>query len=415
MATAHDGVEFRNDQRQALSASWLLRFAGEAGYDVSQTSLSFAPFIIGPQAEGAFNITVTPASQHPWITAVASDPAEQDRIDNLARQSGDRVAAGDLGGLVWYSSTLVAEPDMLALPYMDRTLEQLMNQTRFVGWGRVSSGILLEFREELPEGQPNPDNNPFVVHRALIDVHIAAPGPARGPFTEPMAHRFLEEVAAVCTLFLGRAVDFPPMIMPSSDEAIPDLNTRLSDPNIGTLTRDGVLLDIYGDLFLRGGLESVNRARNALLSYDSAIRQNREQAALILYVVAAECLTNPYQPWKTERLTTRFIKFFDELMPDDLDALVQHDNFEAAFEIRRGSRTARALRREFLSAIYNQRSEPVHEGLSASFQGMAGMGGRAHLRRALASQFAKWAILRFLESPRTSLVGHPATAPLEES
>lgn len=290
-----------------------------------------------------------------------------------------------------------------------------MNQTRFVGWGRVSSGILVEFREELPEGQPNPEDNPFVVHRSVIDIHIAAPGPARGPLTEPMAHRVLDEVAAVCTFFLGRAVDFPPIIFPAQDSSVAELDTKLSDPSIGTLTRNGVLLDIYEDLFLRGGLESVNRTRNALLSYDSAIRQNREQVALILYVVAAECLTNPYQPWKTERLTKRFIEFFDELMPDDLDALVQHGNFEAAFGIRRGSRSARALRREFLNTIYNQRSEPVHEGLSASFRGMAGMGGPAHLRRALASQFAQNAILRFLEAPRTTLIGHPATAPDESS
>ena len=228
-----------------------------------------------------------------------------------------------------------------------------------------------------------------------------------------MAHRCLEEVAAVCTFFLGRAVDFPPIIAPAEEGAVAELDTKMSDPNIGTLTRHGVILDIYEDLLSRGGLESVNRVRNALLSYDSAIRQQREQVALILYVVAAECLTNPFQLWKTERLTTRFIKFFDELMPNDLDAIVQHDNFEAAFGISRGSRSARALRREFLDTIYSQRSEPVHEGLSASFQGFGGMGGPAQLRRALASQFAQHAILRFLESPRTTLVGHPATAPAE--
>ncbi len=407
------GTGLRDDQRQALSASWLVRFAGEAGYDVSQTSLSFTPFIIGSQAEGAFNITVTPATQYPWITAVASDPEEQDRIDDLVMRSGDRVAAGDLGGVVWYSTTLIAEPDIFGLPYMDRTLERMMNQARFVGWGRVCSGILLEFREELPEGQSDTPDNPFVVHRALIDIHIAAPGPARGPLTEQMAHRIVEEVAAICTLFLGRAVDLPPVIFPAPEDAVTDLNTKMSDPNIGTLTRHGVILDIYEDLFVRGGLESVNRVRNALLSYDSAVRQQREQVALILYVVAAECLTNPFQPWKTKRLTTRFIRFFDELMPDDLDALVQHGNFEAAFGINRGNRSARALRHEFLNTLYSQRSEPVHEGLSASFLGMAGMGSPAHLRRALASQFAQHAILRFLEAPCSTLIGHPVTAPDE--
>jgi hypothetical protein len=35
------------DQRQSLSASWLLRLVREAGYDVPQTSLSMMPFVIG--------------------------------------------------------------------------------------------------------------------------------------------------------------------------------------------------------------------------------------------------------------------------------------------------------------------------------------------------------------------------------
>jgi hypothetical protein len=410
--TDQDGLVLTDEQRQALSASWLLRFGGEAGYDVSQTSLSFAPFIIGPQ-DDRFHIEVIPAAEHPWITAVASDPAQQDRVDELARRSGDMAAVGDLGGHVWYSATIASEPFGIDATFMDRLQEILTNQSRFVGWARLGSWILLEFREELPDGQTVAEDNPFVVHQAIIDVHIAAPGPARGPLTEPIANRTLEEVAAVCTFALGRAINLPPVIFPAEYGAVADLDNRRLDPNIGTLTRHGVLLDIYEDLFLRGGGESVDRARNALLSYDSAIRQQREQVALILYVVAAECLTNPYQAWKTERLTTRFITFFDELMPDDLDALVQHDNFEAAFEVNRGSRTARALRREFLSAIYNQRSEPVHEGLSASFRGFAGMGGRAGQRRALASIFAQNAILRFLESPRTTLIGHPATAPDE--
>ncbi|MEV0669900.1 hypothetical protein [Mycobacterium sp. NPDC050441] len=412
MPTEQGGFAFPDGQRQALSASWLVRFAGEAGYDVSQSSLSFAPFVIGPQVEG-FHIEVAPADEYPWITAIASDPAHQERIDDLARRSGDRAAVGDLGGWVWYGATLSSEPPQIAVPFMDRFLEQLMNQTRFVGWFRIGIGVLLEFREELPEGQEIIEGNPFVVHRSVINVHIAAPGPARGPATEPVAHRFLEEVAALCTFVLARPVDFPPAIHPVDAAIAADLNNKMQDPSIGTLARNGMPLDIYDGLFLRGGMESLDRVRGALLTYDSAVRQHREQVALILYVVAAECLTNPYQPWKTERLTARFIEFFDELMPGDLDALVQHDNFEAAFGIKRGNRTARKLRRMFLSSIYNERSEPVHEGLSASFQGLAGLGGPAQLRRALSSQFAQNAILRFIESPRTTLIGHPATAPAD--
>ena len=130
---------------------------------------------------------------------------------------------------------------------------------------------------------------------------------------------------------------------------------------------------------------------------------------MILYVVAAECLSNPFQPWKTERLTTRFIKFFDELMPGDLDSMVQHGNFEQAFGIVRGAKSPKKLRGMMLDSLYGFRSEPVHEGLAMAYEGF-GFSGLAGQRRMLASWFAEWAILRYLESPRTSLIGHPATA-----
>lgn len=144
------------------------------------------------------------------------------------------------------------------------------------------------------------------------------------------------------------------------------------------------------------------RARGALLSYDAAVRQEREQVAVILYVVATEFLTNPFQPWRTERLTKRFITFYNDLMPEDLGEIVGHSNFEEAFGVARGNRSAQALRRELLSRLYTLRSEPVHEGLSISFEGMAGIARGAGLRRALASDFAQNAILRFVQSPRTS-------------
>ena len=88
---------------------------------------------------------------------------------------------------------------------------------------------------------------------------------------------------------------------------------------LGTLARHGMPLDIF--YLAVADRDSWARLRGALLSYDAALRQQREQVGVILYVVAVECLTNPFQPWKTERLTTRFIKFFDELMPGDLDSM----------------------------------------------------------------------------------------------
>ena len=67
------------------------------------------------------------------------------------------------------------------------------------------------------------------------------------------------------------------------------------------------------------------------------------------------------------------------------------------------------LRGMMLDSLYGFRSEPVHEGLAMAYEGF-GFSGLAGQRRMLASWFAEWAILRYLESPRTSLIGHPATA-----
>ncbi len=44
-----------------------------------------------------------------------------------------------------------------------------------------------------------------------------------------------------------------------------------------------------------------------------------------------------------------------------------------------------------------------------AYEGFA-FSGAAGQRRMFASWFAQWAILRYLESPRTTLIGHPATA-----
>ena len=70
--------------------------------------------------------------------------------------------------------------------------------------------------------------------------------------------------------------------------------------------------------------------------------KERDAISCILYVVSAQSLTTPYTPWEQSKLTKRFKEFFDELMPNELDQIVAHGNFEEAFDIRQGERTARA-------------------------------------------------------------------------
>jgi hypothetical protein len=221
-------TELRIDQRQALSASWPLRLVREAGYDVPQTSLSMTPFIIGRLDD--FHITVTPQDSSQWITAVSSDQSRQEEIDELVQRSGE-LASGtlasveDFGGHVWYTGTLVGEQPNLADPmFQSRMQERLYTPIRILDWRRLGWGVLLNFREDVPEG--GVDDETVLIHPTpIVDVYVAVAGPIDGPFTRPIAHQFMEVVAAICTFALGQPVNLPPAVWPAQDEMLADLET----------------------------------------------------------------------------------------------------------------------------------------------------------------------------------------------
>jgi hypothetical protein len=271
----------------------------------------------------------------------------------------------------------------------------------------LGASILLEFVEK--KRDPPSEEKHILAPKAIVNVHIAAPGPCAGHFSSHIAHGVVETVAAVCTFALGRPVELPHTVFSAKAETVPVLDKRRTDRQILTLARKGASLDIFSPLSANGGLELFRRVRAALITFDAAVRQDRDSVAGILYVVAAECLTTPYTEWRHSKLTKRFIEFFDELMPSDLDQIVAHGNFEEAFGIRRGARTARALRREVLDRMYDYRSGQLHEGLSPSYQGLGvGFDAANEARRGLLCDFAEAAILRYLAAPRVSLSGHPA-------
>jgi hypothetical protein len=361
------------EQSQQLATSWLMRFLREAGFEFSGQSLTMTPtFTIGPHT--GFHITVTGTEAPPWISATSSDPAHQTLVDELVTQSAARVEVGDFGGHVWYRCTVgsgnALEKTMAAPQFMVRIQEMLNNQGRIIGWIRLGNGVLLNFREELPEGQDL--SNMLFAPPAVIDMYVAIPGPADGPFTLPLAHGVYEVACAFCSMMLGRPINTPVMLDVADAALVDELENRHADQSIPYFAVNGEPLN-FDELIARGGQPSLVRVQGALIAYDAALRQEREQVAVILYVVAAECLTNPSQPWKTSRLTSRFIKFFDELMPNELDGIVQHANFEEAFGITRGNSSAPVLRRKLLDRIYELRSDPVHEGLSLAF-GVLGSG-----------------------------------------
>jgi hypothetical protein len=209
------------------------------------------PFIIGPQ--DGFHVTVKPLESAPWIAAECSDQERQREVDELVRRSGEAasrvlVSEDDFGGVVWYACTLSDEQPNLADPMFFSRVQQLLHTPeRIVGRVRLGDGALLNFREDgsnLLEGAA--EGETVIFHpKALIDVYIAAPGPADGPFTRPITYQMAEVVAAICAFTLGRPVNLPPTIIPVPDfhsETVADLETRRAETKL-TLARQHVPLD----------------------------------------------------------------------------------------------------------------------------------------------------------------------------
>ncbi|MGO9332462.1 MAG: hypothetical protein ACLQCU_00140, partial [Acidimicrobiales bacterium] len=90
-----------------------------------------------------------------------------------------------------------------------------------------------------------------------------------------------EVVSALCTLALGRVVSVSqPVLYPLASEDVEAASQHRHDPAILGLARDGISLDIFGDLASRAGGDGMLRVRGALLSYQAALEQRSSDAAV---------------------------------------------------------------------------------------------------------------------------------------
>lgn len=396
--------------KRMLTADWFSVLAQERGSSFSQRGRGEDRFTFGSPKE--FNVAALHTSTPPFLEFRASDPSRQQEVELVATEAIRRVEDGSLGDIVWYSTTFPTLPLRLNSTSMLAGLFQLLSsQTRVSGWRRLGPFVLLEFVEEA-----DPKNAEIFAPRTTVHAHLAAVGPCAGDFTSAQVHSLTELIAATSSFSLGRPVEMHPIAFPSKNQDIVRLNQLRCSPEVLTLARKHVSLDIISGRAEPGGIACFNRLRAALLTFDAAMRQERDAIACILFVVAAECLTTPNTPWKDTKLTKRFIEFYDTLMPDEIDGLVAHPNFESAFGFSRGRRGKRALRKEFLNRVYEFRSGQLHEGLKPSSGGpLLSTSWGEDLKRALFLDFAEAAILKYLQSPRSSLIGHPALDPIGSS
>jgi hypothetical protein len=395
-------MELDRDTQRRLLFDWFAHLARQSGLTANQYGSGGSAFNLG--APGEFQVTANFVETTPFLDFVAHDPTEQHIVDGIVPTAVDRALRGDLGGVVWYFAELheVVEPDLSFSSFVNRLLQ---HQSRITGWHRLG-GILLDFREVV-RSDFNQEESLFAPP-AAVHVYVSVPGPCEGHFSSHLAHTVIETVRAICGFALGRPLALPPMLVPPDPDLMTELVSRQTDQGIPELHRRGVSLDIFSALTHPGGSELFERARAALLTFDAAATQERDDVACILYVAAAECLAVPNTEWRRRKLTKRFVELFDELMPAELDRITSHDNFEDVFHLQRGTRTSRALRRALLESMYDFRSGHIHEGLRPTFQGLGSdVGVWDHVRRELFAEFAEGAILRYLAAPRSSLVGHP--------
>ncbi|MBS0377142.1 MAG: hypothetical protein JSS29_01540 [Proteobacteria bacterium] len=381
---------------------WFKKLAVDAGVVSDETSWSATTFTYGDA--GAFHATAEILRESPFLKFASSDPARENEIQEIAAKAFARASARDFGTLHWYSTTIgVPEQDSLKALQSGAFLELLGNQVRIVGWRRTGP-IVLEFTEvQLPEGTSLAAFAPA----GAVHMHMGIPAPCDGRFSQYIANSSLEVTAAICTFALGRPTQLPLMVNPSATEMVARLSERQADPAILTLARKGISLDILSYWALPGGADAFARLRAAFLTYDAAVKQEHSLVACLLYVVVAECIATPNADWSNVKVTKRFVEFFSDLMPQALDQLVAHGNFEELFGIKRGKRSPKALRRELLGAIYNFRSRYVHTGLRPNFTGFASLLGTEAVRRGVFAEFAEAAILSYIQSPRCSIIGHP--------
>jgi hypothetical protein len=387
-----------------LCVDWVMKLGQDAGLPFHQWGSGAKSLVIGP-GDG-IHVTVDLLEAAPYVVFTCSDAKKQSLVDALVQTAVLKIRDGDLGAMIWFSTVCpVSEWQFSSLS--GAFVERLNQQTRISGWRRLGVSLLVEFVEELPK-----DWNAATALFApttVAHVHIGVPAPCWGFFSDHVAKEALETVAATCTFALGRAVPLRVALTPTPAEQVPDLDRRQHDQAILTLARKGVPLDVLNFAKVLGGADVCQRLRTALQTFDAAIRQEHDVVACILYVVVAECLVAPRTNWRDIQVTKRFIEFFESLMPDELDEIVAHGNFEVVFGVQRGKKQPQSLRRLLLDGIYTYRSGNVHSGLESQSRGFIGASDDVQLgvRRSMFALFAEGAILRFIASPRSSVVGHP--------
>lgn len=412
-----DHVEWPEEVSHLLLLQWVYALAaneiGVTGFgssgDISPTARVPRTWTFQLSETAGFRLART-VDDAMWRVE-ADDGVDLAAVENIVSRAEAAVNRQDLGDDVRFDFKLETHDPNIRDFSGIHFLRHLGDQVLITGDRRLSGRVLLRFECELPAGQ-----DVLFLPKTEIAVTMYAPGPAipggvTGPLTKRVVASMYETVRLVCVFALGHPIEghvVAPMF--AAKDARPDLDAKRTDPNILTLARDHVSLDVLDGLALIGGVESVRKVQSSLVAYDAAITQTNPDVATILFVTGIEALVNPDTEWRRDRAVARFIKSVRELCPQTVSELANHPNIVDAlgFELSGGPSTRQ---RRFLDAVYALRSSPAHGGLfmaAPSFEHPPGMGLP---RMSILSKLHRKALLAYLEAPRSFLTGHPQLWP----
>jgi hypothetical protein len=390
-----EDFEFRVD--------WVLFLLSEKGcletYNESWTS---------SPSRRTFLLTMVDGSQLSFVReqesgecfVVSTTPLSSDNRA-VVKESLARAKRGDQGLTQWWEFSFESQIRLDAA-YGINLLRALGQRRAYRGQFRLGQDVLVDFSTA-------DDKQIAAFAKQAIKIRFRSVGPGRGPGATKIAKKLSDVVRVVLSFATASALENGLFVKPLNDETF--LPGRAVSSDVPELLTNGVAIwRLLDELFASGASELANRILNSLTAFEHAMAQPTAGAATIFYVTAIEALTVPNSNYAARRVTARFKNSLSLLAEAKLEAALKHVNAREAFfeDDQKASNASRLAER-----IYHLRSSSVHSGQVGSSRTIAGFDSSVgdSARIALLAEIAEAAIINFIVSPVSSLIGHPRVDP----
>jgi hypothetical protein len=323
------------------------------------------------------------------------------RLRAIAESAVARAAARDTGEPIWWRAGFTSARFGLG-NLLDAQGMRILSEQRLLAAEEGVDGVAyiqtdVHFADAAAE-------SPMLSGGTLeAAVTFKTPGPSHTDFAERRANQFAGTLRAYLTLATGLTFRGPSMfLLPADAERIDTAKRRLAEgvSELWFTCDDRQRQVALWPALSRLGpsYELHERVRGFLGCYEVAISQTSGSASVAFFIAAIEALATPPTPWRRDKAVQRFTNFVSDLDRDSLQRIMAHANFAEAFGPKQSPKAV-------ADHLYDLRSRPFHGGLNP--EPTHTIGNPDAIRVSLASELARDAFARFLDAPRSSLIGHP--------